>query len=1811
MISNGATNELDARLCRLQKSTRTSIKWFIPFHNFLRMKYRWYYNWHLNPSANYLHLQVLLIYLLFLVFGWGITQYFVSFVLLSFLYRFMQLWLAEDSLTGDLNDKMRIIQLSTRTTFPQFEKIHNFLRMYSKSYYFWHLKSYAKKVHWTILILYILLVVAGIRYILVNSNRQIAKATYQYVFLGSYGGEGLWSNPDNWEGARIPGPDDDVIISMDNSNILTIDTAATAASFTVEGGYYNNIIFTDGASLTLTKSGGGSGNLTINGDGSPYFGTTANNSIIVPGDLTMTYGMTFNPEGSTFTIGGSNINLGDTFTFNNMVIDSPAVNVSDYGIYTAGNLTINAGKTLNATGKDITVIGTFANDGTLVRSGDEAGSSFTNDTDSGTIEYAATSSTRAIQNWTYYGLKINGSGGTFTQPAALTVNGPFSLSAGTYTQGGYDLTVKKDFTIASGAIFTKATGGTKLKLLGDLTYTDSNTTKQNLGILEIGASPDTTTLATDLVADSLTIGAGDILNTKGYDLDIGGNIVLNTGSPGGKIDTTDNGGAGYEGNGSNINVAGNFTINSGGVFTKCVQASRRSKIIMDGGATKTLTSAANDLGDFQISTASTLINLLDHLTVQNLTIDASTTLVSRPVTTSYNITAANVTIQGTLNAASATSIITVSGNWDSSAGTFTYGTSTINLTGAAPTLTTGDPYTTSKQLYNIQMTTSNQTVTLGSQVGIIGTCTIGSTSGNKVTVNGNALIMFNATSPLVFNGTYNTNPGYVLSSSASFRPSSDSIIPAGTYNGLNLSGTADLTATAQGNITANSLVIGSASWHKTATWDTAGYTSTVNISLSMGNGTTGYAKLITHNSTISITSNLTVNNSDVAGKNIIDATGTPSISVGGNWNLTNGSGTYTGIFTSGSSTVNFDAPNNRTFAVAGQAFYHLNFSGAGTKTISGNLDVNGNLTVATGSLDLATNDPTVTLAGNVSISASTTWTKQDNGTSTTTFDGTTNYTDANATKQDLGLVIVNGTFVTITSGGMKTSNFTLTAGTFDVNDFSMNITGNTIFTSGTYKTGAGSNTFGDAGGDSVTVNGGTIEIESDATADITKNAGTWTNTAGTISYKAGSAVSNGTVIGLTPYYNLEVNSTGSTYSLLESTVINNNFTITSGTVYAETINITVSGTFSNNGTLQLLLDGNQTISLTNDDNSGTVEYLYYDSGTSILDWTYFNLKINGGGYYYAPMNEVTVNGNFDVADGTYDLSNGGSAVNLTVVGDINIGGNGTVVTNDSSITVAGNWTNAGTFTSAGGVVTFNGTAGQSITGETSFSYLVMDTTIADSANQVTFEAGSTQTITGAWTLNGADTKVLTLVSSTPDTAWYFDIPANMDSGDYINVQDSQTATAYRITPGANVTNSGNNDPGWVFNQAPNSPASLLQKKVTGGATLATGDWTNETQVEFTAMASDPGVSDTLYLCVEKDFIATALGSANGGDLCGTGVAYSGTPVAVSVTITGLSDASQYHWQAQIKDAATTYSSFVGYGGNTENPPTNPATRDFGIDTSAPTSGTVNDGTGADQDWNDGSLTSLSANWNSFDSSASGLQKYEFAIRRLSDGYYWNTAGGGAWQSGEVWYDNGTSTTATVSSLNLKTSAFYFFSVKATDNAGNTATAVNSNGQQVLPTLSFALSSNNISFTNLSGSNDWTDTDYIDLTTSTNASAGYSIFASMLSPLTSPNYSSESIQSYAGTWETPTTWNSGVYGFGYTSSDTLVGGSNRFASGTKYTGFPSPPNSNVVADNTNTINGSTGAVVDEIFRIFYKVAVSTIQTATTYTGSITYTVTANY
>lgn len=402
---------------------------------------------------------------------------------------------------------------------------------------------------------------------------------------------------------------------------------------------------------------------------------------------------------------------------------------------------------------------------------------------------------------------------------------------------------------------------------------------------------------------------------------------------------------------------------------------------------------------------------------------------------------------------------------------------------------------------------------------------------------------------------------------------------------------------------------------------------------------------------------------------------------------------------------------------------------------------------------------------------------------------------------------------------------------------------------------------------------------------------------------------------------------------------------------------------------------------------------------------------------------------------------------------------------------------------------------------------------------------------------------------------------------------------------------------------PDEPTGLAQKKVDDTA-LSTGAWSNSTSVKFTATVSSPTNPDSLALCVEAVSINSSFANTETG--CGTPVAYSGSGVTASVTLV-LADATQFHWQARVKDQFGLFSSWESYGSNSD---VVTAARDFGIDTTAPTGGTVYDGASptVDGSFNNGSLNTLDANWSGFNADVSGLSEYQYSI---------GTSPGGT--DIKSWTSNGSSTSVSATGLSLRTSQPYYFNVRAIDNAGNTSNVVSSNGQSIAPSLTFVASDSTITFDSLNSGNSFTSTKTLQMTTSTNGYSGYKIRAMMPNPPTSNSVQFPAFSGASGATSADA-WLPGEYGLGYTVDDTSVGGSNIWQAATCpggnsktgagcYAPFVNSPPGDLIADHTGPVVGNS--ISAETFTMTLTAKADPTQPAGLYNTVIRLSVVAEY
>ena len=176
-------------------------------------------------------------------------------------------------------------------------------------------------------------------------------------------------------------------------------------------------------------------------------------------------------------------------------------------------------------------------------------------------------------------------------------------------------------------------------------------------------------------------------------------------------------------------------------------------------------------------------------------------------------------------------------------------------------------------------------------------------------------------------------------------------------------------------------------------------------------------------------------------------------------------------------------------------------------------------------------------------------------------------------------------------------------------------------------------------------------------------------------------------------------------------------------------------------------------------------------------------------------NSLTVGGSETLT--TYDL---------TTTGTLTSGGS-------STYNVEHNWANSGTFTSATSTVNLTGgdASTQTVSGSTTFNNLVISTNTNSAGRAVTFTAGTTQTVSGTWTVTGYSGKVITLQSSTT-SAWTINPTAA--SVTYADISYStNSGTSFCATYSTN----SNNNTGWNIAAGSTCPlngssASSFQRK---------------------------------------------------------------------------------------------------------------------------------------------------------------------------------------------------------------------------------------------------------------------------------------------------------------------------------------------------------------------------------------------------------------
>ncbi len=1146
------------------------------------------------------------------------------------------------------------------------------------------------------------------------------------------------------------------------------------------------------------------GNLSILSTGSPfvYLGLSSSTDVTINigGDLIYgsgTYAYITSSATVTVSVGGTFSCASAQFFMNNTgtasldIAGDFVVNSSgsfDFTFDPAGTSTVNVAGDVDFSGSIINTGGgtaRFIVDGTS----DQNLLSSLNNTES--FDFEVRNSSSAF----LFGSNSIQTGGNF-----LVVN-LATLDFGTgYIGGSGYFTLESGATIrvgsidAAGAIQNNNTGG-NIRVTGTRTYTDGGNIIYNGSALQAIGDGFPTTSAVNLEIDNAsgvdnTAGStsiiGDLTLTNGSfnigtssSLDIQSNFIVTNGTIGGS--NTSN--LTFSGSGT----MGTLTMTTGSESVNNLTISRTGDLVLGSdltiGGTLDLTGNLDFSGQSLTITGTSIAGTggLKSNASSNLTIGGSGFSGNIPFSGTGN-QLNNLTLQSTGGATYEWgAAVTINGTLDLAQGTLnnnsglTMGGGSTIIKGAG-SLAVNSPIAVSS--YNVTYQSGGATgLELPSSSTALANLTVtvsGSVNlGSAITVNGdltlNSGTLDAGTNNFTMNGSNWTANG------GNFTINAANTVTLGTSGTLTMGGTS-IDGTQFGNLTINSgttVSAPNANLNVSGTWNNQG-TFTPNagtVTFNGANQNIDPAGQPFNNVTFAGTGTKTL-------QGTLDANGTLTISstldVGSNQNiLVAGSWVNNGTFVAAGGTVTFDG-TDQTITSNGQNFFNLVLANSGTKTLGDALDVNGDLTVNSGvTLDVSATAYAINLAGNL----------VNNGTinprtGLITFDGTTAIS---------GISAVSLNDVTI-------------AGNLTAPAANMNVSGDWLYTSGSFNANGGTITFTGSnksitsGGQSfanITVNGinnltlqDALDINgnlvlSAGTLDVGTNnqinlAGDFTASGGSFNAAAGLLVLDGT--------NQAIDGGGVTFNDVQ-------LSASTTATFAGNLNLTGSwnalagSTFSGTGTVSFT--GSTTQNITSSGNSFGSVTVAGTGGVVLLDALDVNGDLTISSSLSVGANDITIAGNWDASGGTFtagtasvtfdggaqNITSGGNAFNnLTIAGTgsktlqdaLDVNGSITIsstldVGTDNAVAVAGDWTNNGTFTAANGKVTFDGGGTSNVLGSATTQFYDMDVT-----GTTNVEIESTHSLAGTLTLVDAASAfdadgsggagVFTLVSTNDDPA---------------------------------------------------------------------------------------------------------------------------------------------------------------------------------------------------------------------------------------------------------------------------------------------------------------------------------------------------------------------------------------------------------------------------------------------------------------------------
>lgn len=465
--------------------------------------------------------------------------------------------------------------------------------------------------------------------------------------------------------------------------------------------------WSDTANWSETSGGTGGATVPTTGEAAVFDGVNSSNGNVVFDTNVDLKALDFQ-SGYSGTITQSSYTITTTTTLN--LIGSSLT--ASAAISSAGTFSLGSSQVLDLNGNNFSVTGAFSNDGTLKLTGDETAVSLTNDIDSGTVEYTATSGSRNIKTLTYYNLTINGTGGIFSLPTTITVNGDLALMTGTLNLNGNTLNLSGSWLNTGGICspqsgtvnFVSATSGRLI-----------TTNNQSFGSLNINNSGGSWTLQDNLIADSINLTNGNLID-NGKTVTVNGNIfisnlanlLISTG-------TWIHGASGTITNQNSSNYFKNLTIAGSGVITTLAS---NIYVGSDSGIGGTVT-----MGPGTLTATNYILNLSadtnDALTVNNLNASSSLQRLNYTVLANSTLTQKEIlTPAGFINSMVhfinlADSTLTATGDWN-------FGTSYVIF---------GSPLTTYSSNRYVDMSTYNLTagtLSLGYSIDGVGYLKLGS-----------------------------------------------------------------------------------------------------------------------------------------------------------------------------------------------------------------------------------------------------------------------------------------------------------------------------------------------------------------------------------------------------------------------------------------------------------------------------------------------------------------------------------------------------------------------------------------------------------------------------------------------------------------------------------------------------------------------------------------------------------------------------------------------------------------------------------------------------------------------------------------------------------------------------------------------------------------------------------------------------------------------------------------------------------------------------------------------------------------------------